>query len=119
MKHKVLTNVYHIPQRLKEIDSGYFIMYDDVTKKFEVHNKKQPHSTLSLNVPYDELDERTVNLVLKTRVENAQKFIKEMEEENLRIEQEKNKKKMTEVTDKVTEMAKYVEHKSDIDFVQI
>lgn len=85
----VTDDLYSIAERLKEIDSGYFIYYSYKDHRYEVHNKNQRGRTLSLVLPYKRLDERTVRLVRKTRSERMESLIRQMEEENERLEREK------------------------------
>ena len=87
--YEVTGDLYSIADRLKEIDSGYFIYYSYKNKRYEVHNKSQRGQTLSLVLPYKTLDERTVRLVRKTRSERMKSLIEEMERENARIERER------------------------------
>lgn len=84
-------DLYSIVDRLKEIDEGYFIFYSYVNKRYEVHNKNQRGQTLSLVLPYNTLDERTVRLTRKTRSERAKSLFEEMERENERLEKQKTK----------------------------
>ena len=44
MKIKIESDVFNIINRIKEIDDGYFIMYNTNSKKFEVHNEKNLNS---------------------------------------------------------------------------
>ncbi len=82
--YEVVGDLFGVADRIKEIDSDYFIFYSYRHRRFEVHSRAQKGSTLCLVLPYDRLDERTVRLVRKTRVENARRLFLEMEEENER-----------------------------------
>lgn len=73
---------YFISQRLKEIDGDYFIVYNLNRKKYEVHVKGQFSNSYAFTVPYDRLDERTILFALKTRIENQDKVMREIEREN-------------------------------------
>lgn len=77
-------DLFDVAARLKAIDDGYFVVYDKSKHRFEVHNRRQRGSTFALSVPYPCLDARTVELVRKTRAENAHRLFREMEEENER-----------------------------------
>ncbi len=86
----VVTNdLYSIADRIKEIDDGYFIYYSYKNRRYEVHNKNQRGRTLSLVLPYKRLDERSVRLVRETRSERMESLIRQMEEENERIDRER------------------------------
>ncbi len=75
-----------ILERLKAIDEDYFIVRNLDKNTFEVHNRKQPKNTYCLTIPYDVLDERTVSLVLKTRIQNSDEIFREIERENSKRE---------------------------------
>ena len=82
MKIKILTDVYNIANRIKDIDTNYYIVFNTSTKKFEVHNSAQADNSFCLTIPYDFLDERTLNLVNDTRVENIERILNDIEKEN-------------------------------------
>ncbi len=82
----VTHDLYDIAERLKEIDEGYFVFYSYKDKRYEIHHKDQKGDTFALAVPYDELDERTLRLVRRTRAERAEKLIEEMEKQNREAE---------------------------------
>lgn len=92
MQINVETDVFFITQRIKEIDENYFIKYNTKTKKFEIHHKAQMSNSFCLSIPYDTLDERTLEYVRKTRIENIEDLIRKIDEENLKNEQQQNKK---------------------------
>ena len=88
------------------------------SQKFEVHYKRN-FGTLELVLPFKNLDKRTIDLVLKSRVENKQKLLKEMEENNKKLEEQKNQKLLDEASFKAKEMMSYAFSKGDsenIDF---
>jgi hypothetical protein len=96
--------VYDIPRRLREIDPGYFLVLNRQRDKFEVHHIENRGGTYCLTVPYDELDDRLLEYVRKTRSENAKKLFEEMEKNNQRLEERKKK----DFKDYVGEVAKDV-----------
>jgi len=108
----VESNVFCIPERLKEIDPGYFVVFNHKTKQFEVHHNKQIGGTLCLNIPYPELDYRTIELVRETRVERASQIWEQIKRDEIRreIEAEKAIKKALDdqVTPKLKEIHRYV-----------
>lgn len=83
----IKNDLFDIDKRLKEIDRGYFAVYNFRKKRFEVHHSGQKN-TYCLTVPYDALDERTVRLVRKTRLERMEQLQKEIERENAKKEKE-------------------------------
>lgn len=84
-------DLFSVVARLKSIDDGYFVVYDKTKHAFEVHNSRQRGDTFALSVPYPCLDVRTVDLVRRTRAENAARIFREMEEENRRLERLRTK----------------------------
>ncbi len=83
---KVIENdLYDISSRLMEIDEDYYIVYNLKRGRYEVHHKKQRGGSYCLTVPYDELDARTVELVRKTRRQNMDGLLKEIERHNAKL----------------------------------
>lgn len=89
------SDLFNISKRIKSIDKNYFIVRNNLKNRFEVHYKRSCN-TLELVLPFECLDVQTINLVLKSKIENRKKLIKEMEKENEKIlkEQTENAKKM-------------------------
>jgi len=86
MKIKIMHDVYDIAKRIKYIDRDYYIMFDTSKQKFEIHNSSQVGSTYCLTLPYDELDERVLNYVLKTQSANIDEILEEIENDNNTME---------------------------------
>ena len=107
----IKSDLFNITKRIKQIDKKYFIVFNKKTKKFEVHYKRNA-STLELVLPYDRLDKRTLDFVLKTKMEHKQKLIEEMEKHNQKLEDEKNRNMLDEATYKAKEMLKYAQNKT-------
>jgi hypothetical protein len=83
--------INHIPERLQEMDPGYFILLNRKTDKFEVHHKEQrPGETFCITIPYDELDERTVRLVWETRIERLHDLIEQMHKNNEKVDRDRD-----------------------------
>lgn len=76
-----------IVRRLKEIDPTYYVVRNLDTQKFELHSRGQKPFSYCLTIPFDTLDERTLDLTLKTRVQNSDKLFEELERENLKQKQ--------------------------------
>jgi len=82
MKIKLTHDVYGIAKRIKNLDRGYFIVYDTEKEKFEVHNNLQLGSSYCLTLPYSELDARALDYVAKTSCTNIERILEEIESEN-------------------------------------
>lgn len=79
---KIYSDCLDITKRLKEIDRGYFVVFNLKRKKLELHNSLQSDDTFCLTIPYNTLDERTITLALKTRKEKQDELFEEIEAEN-------------------------------------
>lgn len=82
MKIKLNYDVYNISKRVKEIDKYYYVVYDTSKNKFEIHNSKQIGSTYCLTLPFKCLDERCLNYINKTKSENIEKILNEIDNLN-------------------------------------
>ena len=63
MKVIIEDDVFDILKRVREIDEGYFILFDTSNCKYELHNINQP-TTYCLTIPFDNIDSRLIDLVL-------------------------------------------------------
>ena len=70
---KLKHDVYNISNRIKQIDVGYYLVYNTSKHKFEVHNYNQADTTYCLTLPYNQIDERTLKYVYQTKSENIAK----------------------------------------------
>ncbi len=86
---KINGDLYNICKRIKAVDSSYMIVRNYKTNKFEIHSGRQRGNTLALVIPYDRLDDRTIKLACKTRVERKHQILKQLEESNRKLEQER------------------------------
>ena len=59
----VLHNVFDIPERLKEIDPRFFVMFNHRTRKFEILTTCKSIIRWQSYSPFEELDARTIDYV--------------------------------------------------------
>lgn len=85
MKIKIENDVFEITQRIKEIDEGYYIVFDTKKQMYELHNYMQPN-TYCLTIPYDNLDSRLIDLLLYTNISNIDNIINDIDNNNSNIE---------------------------------
>ena len=97
---RIYTDNLFVCERLREIDPSYFVVFNTKDKKYEIHSKGQADNTYCVGLPFSALDERAVEYVLKTRVQNVDKLIKEIEKNNQKIEKN-NKKQIKEKIEEV------------------
>ena len=117
MKIPIKTNVYFIPERLRDIDSNYFVVFNTDRGKFEVHYKGQPGGTYCFTVPYEELDSRTIELLHQTRVEHSEKIISDMDRYNEQLEKRRYNRLMDEAAQRAKAIHQYArgsEHREAI-----
>jgi len=103
---KITEDVFDISNRLKEIDSNYFVVFNTKKQKFEIHNKSQKN-TYCLTVLNKSLDSRTITQTLKSRRERFNKILQEIEDNNQKIIDDNNKKIRDMAEWKLKEMFDY------------
>lgn len=86
-KIRIENDLFDIAGRLKEIDSGYFVLYDTESLRFELHNVRY-NPTMQLVFPYEKLDPRAISFTRKTRIERRAQLIAEMDKHNERLERD-------------------------------
>ena len=86
-----------ISQRLKEIDQSYYLVFNTISNKYEVHSSMQMGYTYCLTCPNPALDERLVELTKKTRRENLSELLKEVDKENEKLEKQNLQTKMQSI----------------------
>lgn len=83
MKIKLEHDVFNITKRLKQINKAYFVLYNTKSQKYEIHNQNY-QNTYCLTLPFNQLDARTIDYVLKSQ--NVEQMLLEIEENNLKLE---------------------------------
>ncbi|MDD4002884.1 MAG: hypothetical protein PHE12_01660 [Clostridia bacterium] len=86
MQIKIQNDLFDIAARLREIDSGYYVIFDTVKKVYQIHNCAQANGTYCLTLPYDSLDARAVEYVKSTRRQYAENIIRQIETHNQNLE---------------------------------
>lgn len=86
----IKSDVLNIAKRIREIDKNYMLVFNKITKKFEIFYKNLQN--LQLVLPFESLDCRSVEYVLKTRVENHKALIEQIDKHNEELEKENIKK---------------------------
>ena len=83
---EINSDTYFISQRVREIDKDYFIKWNGAKNRFEIHHRQSRPDTFCLAVPYDRLDERTLDYIHKTKIQNIDKILQEIDNKNARLE---------------------------------
>ena len=89
MKIKINNDVFEITKRIKDIDDGYYVVFDTRKNHYELHNKNQPY-TYCLTYPYDNLDSRMIDMILYTNIDNIDNIVNEIDKNNANIENSVN-----------------------------
>ena len=97
------SDLYGVARRIKEIDNGYFLVFNHKTRKYEVHNLKSTPNTLALVSPFETLDVRLLHLVRATRRERASEIVEAIERQNEKIEKEKTAQVMDNAKERLKE----------------
>ena len=86
MKIKLTHDLFNITRRIKSIDSHYEIVFDTERVCFEIHNSRQVDNTFCLSVDNDSLDARVLDKVYKTRSENIDEIMEQIDQHNERLQ---------------------------------
>jgi hypothetical protein len=105
----VLHNVFDIPERLKEIDPRFFVMFNHRTRKFEIHDNMQIYNTLAVVLPFEELDARTIDYVRGRMNNDVIAMARMIEEENERLEAKKQADLLDKAGYKTKQALKYLD----------
>ncbi len=90
---KIERDLFGIAKRLKSIDRRYELFFNRKKNRYEIY----ANGAMQMALPFERLDARTLTYARKTRLENLEKIIAEIEEENARLEIQKT----IEVRDKI------------------
>ena len=89
MKIKIESDAFDIVTRIKEIDDGYYIVYDTKRNCYELHNSNQINS-YCLSIPFDEIDARIIDLIYYTNVLNIDNIMQDIDKDNNEIDRNNN-----------------------------
>lgn len=81
MKIEIDDDIFDVSKRLKEIDEGYFVLFDIDRNMFEIHYRYQPN-TYCLSVNCGNFDGGVLDLVRSTNIANIDKIIENIDKNN-------------------------------------
>ena len=84
---RIRHDLFGIAKRLKSIDRRYELYFNRKKNRYEIY----ANGAMQMALPFERLDARTLTYARKTRLENLEKIIAEIEEENARLEIQKNR----------------------------
>lgn len=100
-------DVFNIANRIRDIDIDYFIVYNASKDNYEIHNQSQIGSTYCVTIPYNTLDERTINFVYKTQSKNIEEILCEIEKENKLHENAEKSRVFLQLNESAKDVLKY------------
>ena len=80
--NEINNDLLDIVKKIKEINPCYRVFRNVVKHRYEIYFQRGTNLTLELVVPFDKLDYRTINLINKTKIENADEIFDEIEKSN-------------------------------------
>lgn len=113
----VLDNVYDIPARLKSLSRSFFVMFNTLTQKFEIHSSDDPYDTFECALPFDELDARAIEYARKYSAARLEETAREVELHNERLEKSRYKEMLDKANYKTKEVFNYLKNNSKTDAV--
>ena len=111
MKIKIESDVHDIHERLKEIDDGYYLVYDTEKELYELHNSNQQNS-FCLTIPFDCVDARIIDMVYVTSIDNIDNIIEDIDTNNSKISMEKESKNKDIADYKIREIYRFASNSS-------
>lgn len=90
---RITHDLFDIAKRLKEIDRRYKLFFNRKKNRYEIY----ANGAMQMALPFERLDARTLSYARKTRLENLEKIIAEIEKENARIEIENAKRSRNKI----------------------
>ncbi len=111
----VRSNALSIPQRLKEMDEGYFVMFNTALQKFEIWHRGNGEGILECMLPYDALDARALRHIREHRIERQEQLMREVEEHNRLLEERVKNEWFQKAADRTREAVKYLKDRTDTD----
>lgn len=109
---RVTHDIFDISQRVKDIDDGYFVLYNSTSKNFEVHNSKQKDSFC---ISCKRLNVEVLNKLHKTKTINLNRIFSEIEENNQKIAEKSYKNSISHAKEKFGEAMQCIERGMDYD----
>ncbi|MDR3263479.1 MAG: hypothetical protein LBT30_04135 [Clostridiales bacterium] len=104
---RIENDLYDIAARLREIDGEYYPVFNKKCRRFEIH-RGSGSDTLACIPPFDRLDTRTLEYVRRTRRENAAALMEEIERDNIKAAEERQKRLTEDTLKKAADVAEHL-----------
>ncbi len=112
---KIKNDAFNINERIKILNPNYFVVYNTQNHRFEVHNSRQFASTFCITCDSG-LNASVLTKLRKTKIENLQKIVDEIDESNQKREDEIKRVALDKAEFKAREMFDYAKAREDCDF---
>lgn len=104
----IRNDVYNISERIRKIDPSYFIVLNRKNGRYEVHSTENIGSTFCFLVPFNRLDNRTLEYCRETRVERD--IDSQIDKINNRATKSRDRARRASNYDTAKEMADITKH---------
>lgn len=98
MRIKIFNDLYDIAAGIKDIDPRYDTVFNTENQKFEV----EAEGKTVLVLPYENLDQRALERVRYTRIENMERVLEDIEKSNEELERNIEKKRRDDVENELS-----------------
>ncbi len=120
MLKQINKDFYEISERLKQICNNYIVFFDTVKKEYCVFSSLGNGKKNFEFCVGKKLDSRTIKKCVLTSSKNAKKILKEIDESNLKIENDNFNKALEYSKDNLKVYLNYANKKNcDVDFANI
>lgn len=113
----VTDNVYDIPVRLKALNRDFFVMFNTLQQKYEIHCASQIGDTLACTLPYDELDARAVTYAREYAAERLEQIAREVDAYNKKMLRDAERDMLDKANYKMRETFNYLKDNTHTDDV--
>ena len=113
----VTSHAMDIPARLKALSSGYFVMLNTRTQRFELHDAAQKGGTLACVLPFDALDARAIEYARRYHVSRLAETAREIDAFNENLEREAQQRYMAQAAERTREALHYLRRRPDADAI--
>ena len=114
---KIKNDLFKIAYRLRKIDKGYFIVFNKLKNRFEVHNKNQLGNSLCFCCDKNYLNCEVLTKANVTNARNSKVLFKEIEKNNLKIQKQREDDLINKHMQNFKSYLEYANNKkSDCDF---
>jgi len=103
----IFTSTLSIPERLRELDPNFFLVFNTKTQKYEVHNLAHKGNSYGITVYYDELDYRTLYVTRASDIRYRKNLFREIDEHNEKLERTAEKDRRNDLRGIGEEMKPY------------